>query len=155
MTFPRIFIKLGIIDVFLHLTGAADSPIIGFMVNYHSSTDVIVGNTHEVTVPFNKILWNDGNGYDVRRHTFTAPTSGLYAFHVNGLSGYGHGCIWLIKNSAKQTTGWASQKHSTVHISAGLRLLKGDKIWVNACLRSTVDNDTGVSFSGYMVRSIN
>ena len=99
-------------------------------------------------------MWNHGNGYDVGRHTFTAPVTGIYAFHVNALSDYNRrACIDLQKNGTPQTRGWASQGHSTAHISAGLMLNRGDKVWVTACPRSSLDNDTGNSFSGYLVNT--
>ena len=124
-------------------------PAVGFLASYIGSA-IDVG-AHQRTVPYNRINWNRGNGFDIRRHTFTAPVSGIYAIHVNALSHKKSACVKLLKNGIQQANQWSGYKDSNAHISVGLPLNKGDKVWVVACRHTDIDNDFGNSFSGYLV----
>ena len=68
------------------------------------------------------------------------------------LSHKDYACVRLLKNGFQQANQWGAHKDSNAHISVGLQLNKGDKVWVVACA-GDIDNDFGNSFSGYLVNT--
>ena len=109
---------------------------------------------------YDKVNLNDGNGYNKATGKFTAPSSGLYVFHVStGAMDRSHAVIELVLNRNVRNIAWAdSADHSDrtfVTTVTPLRLKKGDVVSTRTgfaggrYIESTVNIRT--SFSGVKI----
>ncbi|XP_045206568.2 otolin-1-like [Mercenaria mercenaria] len=105
-------------------------------------------------IKFNKILVNDGNGYEPNTGAFTAPMAGTYLFIYNfGHHGTGETWLELVKNGAAQN-GVAVEGHfGSQNLQGGnaanIRLDLGDTVWVETYQVSDVTvQNSFTTFSG-------
>ncbi|XP_071124806.1 C1q-related factor-like [Mytilus edulis] len=83
---------------------------------------------------YNVVDLNNGNGYNQANGMFTAPSSGLYVFHVStGAFDYSHASIELVLQGRIRNIGWAdSANHGDrtfVTTVTPLQLNKGDVVY--------------------------
>ena len=83
------------------------------------------------TLVYDKVNLNDGDGYNKATGKFTAPSSGLYVFHVStGAMDRTHAVIELVLNRNVRNIAWADSADHTDRTFATtvtpLRLKKGD-----------------------------
>jgi hypothetical protein len=91
---------------------------------------------------------NDGNGYNKADGTFTAPSGGLYVFHVStGAIDRSHAAMELVLNGKVRNIGFADSADHNDRTYATtvtpLRLKKGD----------VVSTRIGTSFGGRYIES--
>ena len=87
---------------------------------------------HTILV-YDVVNLNDGNGYNKATGTFTAPSSGLYVFHVStGAYDKTQASIQLVLNGNVRNIGWADSANHDDRTFATtvtpLRLKKGDVV---------------------------
>ncbi|XP_060081245.1 otolin-1-like [Ylistrum balloti] len=128
---------------------------IGFSASL--STTTALGDNQ--IVRFDKIISNDGNGYDSRYGRFTAPITGLYAFSVtimcSGSESYLH--INIVKDGQVIGVGFANGNHfdngSKLVVA---QLQAGQMVWVQHAVDPSgykINGDGYSSFSGFLVQA--
>ena len=108
--------------------------------------------THGVTymgehqmVVYDKVLLNDGNGYNHFTGTFTCSVSGVYLFMYHlGIQVETQTWLHLMVNGITQNSATADGRHHHQELqgsnSAIVRLSKGDSVWVEALWSSGHQN---------------
>lgn len=111
------------------------------------------------TVPFNKVLLNDGNAFNVHTGIFSCPHSGVYLFTFN-IETYGNGFIHtkLVVDGENQLDAvtWGLQSTDMSGNTAILRITAGQSVWVATYYSNDVElfkTDTYryTSFSGVLL----
>ena len=111
------------------------------------------------TIPFDKVLLNDGSAFDVQTHKFVCPHSGVYLFTFN-IESYGDSYLHtkLVVDGINQVDAVTWGVHSTDMSgnTAILRITTGQSVWV----ATYYNNDTELfktdtfrytSFSGVLL----
>ena len=83
---------------------------------------------------YDKIFSNFGDGYSVDTGEFTAPDSGVYAFHVHAYNSNQDKAMWVevIKNFNVLVSISGYHSHSTAGNSVIISMQKGDTVSVRA-----------------------
>lgn len=104
---------------------------------------------------FDKIITNDGNGYDIESGRFTAPVNGTYHFTVVvAAQGRQKAAVTLKADGKMIFTVWAESipTWSTASNTAILRLYQGQQVWqVLLKPASALHGFMYSSFSGFML----
>ncbi|XP_052683868.1 C1q-related factor-like [Crassostrea angulata] len=86
----------------IHLSSGTSTPLRRVSFSVTVNLNQIIKLKNGQIVKYNKILTNDGNGYDVRTGVFTCPVAGSYMFVVDSMSQPG---TWLYLKVNKNTVG--------------------------------------------------
>lgn len=140
----------------LNIYTGTSTPLrrVSFSVTVNSNQIIKLKNGQ--IVKYNKILTNDGNGYDVRTGVFTCPVAGTYLFVVDSLSKPG---IYLHLKLNRKTVGklyvsTAYKKNPLIQISRTvvLKLKIGDHIKVeNHGENGYIFSDKSLGFNGVLL----
>ena len=143
--------------IFLRRQSAIQTQNVAFTV-YLDRTVAQLGLGQRI--PFNKVLLNDGNGFNAQRGVFVCPRTGVYLFIFN-INSYAKGEIdaKLLIDGKNQLDAVASAGTGVYEMSgntAVLRVTVGQSVWVanhwltKATLVNT-DNFRYTSFSGVLL----
>ncbi|XP_045206569.2 collagen alpha-1(VIII) chain-like [Mercenaria mercenaria] len=108
----------------------------------------------KLVIKFNKILKNDGNGYDPNTGFFAAPLTGTYLFIYNfGHHSTGETWLELVKNGVAQNSAAVEGHFGGQNLQGGnaaiIHLNQGDRVWVETYLVSDVSlHAQTTTFSG-------
>ncbi|XP_052104492.1 complement C1q-like protein 3 [Mytilus californianus] len=106
-------------------------------------------------IKFDKVVTNNGNGYNPITGIFTAPIAGVYQFSYTVMSDTGkYLAVYLSHNNKKQQSIWLKDTtHDTGSNNIILNLQKGDKVKVKSHGNYTIYSDGNLysSFSGYLI----
>ncbi|XP_053403379.1 uncharacterized protein LOC123555672 isoform X2 [Mercenaria mercenaria] len=109
-------------------------------------------------IKFNKVITNEGNGYNQYTGVFTCPQAGMYMFtffigersNTDGIKQ-----MWadLVVNGNFKLTAIAETKHATEDAQGGnsavLRLQQGDSVWIESKGANHIEGDArSTSFTG-------
>ncbi|XP_062611835.1 uncharacterized protein LOC134273660 [Saccostrea cucullata] len=119
---------------------------------------------------FNKVLYNQGNGYDSSSGVFTAPSAGMFVFVVSitsydsntisvdiSLNGYSQVTARANGGSGSSYSGYNSYKYSYSYQSgtnmAVLSLKRGDRVWIsyNSGTGYYSSSTPITTFSGFLI----
>ncbi|XP_061187429.1 complement C1q-like protein 4 [Saccostrea echinata] len=114
------------------------------------------------TFRYTHVLNNQGYGYNKRTGNFRCPLSGTYVFFFTSMPerGISHS-IWLTLNGkfiAEAVSGKIQKGYNMGSNMAVLRLKKGDRVWIRASKRWTINSSVrfryaGNTFSGFRLSS--
>lgn len=100
------------------------------------SFTVVLNQNHPLAadekVPYNNVLSNLGNGYDVHSRMFTSPISGLYSVSVSLMGNPDNNIhLKLMKNGSELVRLWTqSGRHELASHTLNIPLKKNDQLWV-------------------------
>ena len=88
------------------------------------------------TIKFDKVLLNDGNGYEPNTGAFTSPLAGTYLFIYNfGHHGTGETWLELVKNGVSQNGAAVEGHFGSQNLQGGnaaiIHVDQGDTVWVD------------------------
>ncbi|XP_013406650.1 complement C1q-like protein 4 [Lingula anatina] len=112
-----------------------------------------------ITVKFDSIITNAGNGYNGMTGIFTAPTDGTYYFSFHAITNSAKNSVMqIMKNGILIIRGYGNSghcgcAHATISNSVILQLQANDKVWVEANEGGLYSLSTNplASFSGYLI----
>ncbi|VDI32570.1 Hypothetical predicted protein [Mytilus galloprovincialis] len=116
-----------------------------------NNNDMSLGDNQ--VIAFDHVVSNEGSGYDTSNGIFTAPTNGVYVFHVQIRGNEDHTCLVdIVKKENRLISIWVTSNTSDSSMAV-VRLNNGDKIWIrnrHFDSRSCVLDDLS-SFSGFLL----
>ncbi|XP_060604825.1 uncharacterized protein LOC132757532 [Ruditapes philippinarum] len=132
-------------------------PTVTFLA--HDVKDLILDRTHEILV-FQKVIANEGSGYNNATGVFTASIEGVYLFTVHVCASYKkYSTIGLALDGTfvSKSINYNSQGYSCGSVSAIVPMENGRQVWVASTYGSTghvlAGEDTYVmnTFSGVLI----
>ncbi|XP_061179173.1 complement C1q tumor necrosis factor-related protein 6-like [Saccostrea echinata] len=127
MTSATLIVSAVVIGFVLHIATCSNAslPAIGFSVQL--SQNVQLGNRQ--TVNYEKVITNQGDGYNRWTGHFTAPRRGLYLFSCTIMALHNHRIhIEIMKNGKRISTLYSSTTDQSSQ-TVVLVLNEGDSVW--------------------------
>ncbi|CAC5380239.1 unnamed protein product [Mytilus coruscus] len=111
-------------------TPSIDTQKIAFTVYLSKTIDKL--GSHQI-IEYDKILLNDGNGFDIRHGHFTAPLKGTYLLSVNIIAESGHAMALDLVNNGKPITAFYAEAKTGADSQSNafpVHLEQGDMVWI-------------------------
>ncbi|XP_067670377.1 uncharacterized protein [Haliotis asinina] len=110
-------------------------------------------------LPFSKILYNSGDGYNLTSGTFTAPVSGTYMFwaQIENIEPNTYMNIWIMKTGRDDilSSGWVATDTTISDAVANAQTVQhlntGEEVWVEITVEHTLKDSDASYFGGVLL----
>jgi hypothetical protein len=107
-------------------------------------------------IPFNNVILNEGQGFNVNTHIFTCPVSGTYNFQTSLLSTGGSAVVTEIVKEGNRLVQAHAQPFRNTHAqgfnSVFTKCDKGENVWVRLDrYGDKVHSESFTTFSGFLL----
>ncbi|KAH3804704.1 hypothetical protein DPMN_132992 [Dreissena polymorpha] len=131
-------------------------PLVNFQAVFESIQFVLQPNDNVV---FEKVMANDGGGYDPKTGKFTAPVGGVYIFTVQYCPLYYHEVGFeIVQGEIPLQRSAQESVDSTVCVNMQVvsKVEQGANVWVRATAKSTLhpENIHWNTFAGLLIHAI-